>query len=209
MAKTNHRPALAPVQLTRGPTSVVGDLRSRNSLQDSAGSRTFALVIGIDKYRSPHKPRLQGAVNDARHMAWLLQEEFGVPKANVQLLCDQDATRKRIIAGFESLVTNPNIQYGDAIVIFFAGHGSQAPAPVNWDAEGGMVETLCPVDEEFQSGRSQIHGIPDRTVAGLVDALSKAKGKNIVSFHVPFLHLYSPELSLFRRLFLIVAIREE
>ena len=143
--------------------------------------RTFALVIGIDKYTSENKPRLQGATNDARNMHNLLHLNFGVPESHIRLLCDQDATRTRILDEFKALATNPNIRKGDAIVIYFAGHGSRAPAPPEWQVEGDEIETICPVDEEFDGGPSAIHGIPDRTIAALVHAISVAKGENIVA----------------------------
>ena len=123
-------------------------------------------------------------MNDVRQMNRILQTVFGVPHTNIRLLCDQDATRRRILTEFKSLIINPNIQRGDAMIIYFAGHGSQVRAPVGWDAEGGMVETICPVDEELSEGGLEVHGIPDRTIAHLVHELSQAKGPNIVSFEI-------------------------
>ena len=113
-------------------------------------------------------------------MAQHLRTGFGVPESHIHLLCDNDATRKNIIAGLESLITHPNIHRGDAIIIYFAGHGSQVRAPEGWPAEKGMVETILPVDEGSGDGSSEIYGIPDRTIASIVYELSEAKGHNIV-----------------------------
>ena len=143
--------------------------------------RVFALLIGINNYWSTRKQKLRGAVYDAHQMRRYLGADLGVPDKRIRLLCDDDATRERIIAEFEALITNPDIQHGDALVIFFAGHGSRARVSPDWHAEGETVETICPVDEEFGDGESEIHGIPDRTIAGLVHRLASAKGGNIVS----------------------------
>ena len=71
------------------------ELKSRDDLNHKSsklgGYR--ALLIGIDKYRDPKIPSLKTAVNDARELANLLQNQYGF---KVELLLDEQATRKAI-----------------------------------------------------------------------------------------------------------------
>jgi hypothetical protein len=74
------------------------------------------------------------------------------------------------------------IEEGDAIVIFYAGHGSRVGAPTGWMSSDDIIETLCPHDERtiHKTGEA-IHGIPDRTINAILYDLSSVKGNNIVS----------------------------
>ena len=148
-------------------------------MHEAGGSRIFALIIGIDRYISVKKAILKGAARDARNMHLLLKANFGVPDDHICLLCDQYATRARIIEELKGLATNPNIQRGDAIIIYFAGHGNRASVPPEWQFGREEVKTICPVDE-YGSPDSDVHGIPDITINALLYKLSLAKGENIV-----------------------------
>jgi hypothetical protein len=63
----------------------------------------------------------------------------------------------------------------DAIVFYFAGHGSYEIPEENYFA-GNKMETICPYDN-----RAGVRGIPDRTFAILTRRLASLKGNNIVS----------------------------
>jgi hypothetical protein len=109
---------------------------------------------------------------------------MGVPKDNITQLLDNEATRHNIITALGSLVKNDKIEKDNAIVIFFAGHGARCPAPVEWSPAQSKVEILCPVDVGVaaRQGKSLVTGIPDRTIAALLNKISVAKGNNIVSY---------------------------
>ena len=100
------------------------------------------------------------------------------------------------------LIGHPDIERGDPIVIFYAGHGSQGEAPASWAAENNQFETICPYDVDVStlsslepphedtaprgrlaalSGTGVIYGIPDRTFNGLMRRLAFVKGDNLVS----------------------------
>lgn len=82
-------------------------------------AKTFAMVIGIDQYRSEES--LEGAVNDAKDIARALQSSG----ANTQLFLNHAATKKAIKTHWERMVraSSPN----DILVVTYAGHGSQIP----------------------------------------------------------------------------------
>ncbi|KAF7330491.1 hypothetical protein MVEN_02488500 [Mycena venus] len=143
------------------------------------GSHFFGLLIGIDQYRSGALWNLESCVEDAKSVQRWFLKDLKVPKDHLCVLLDKDATKDSIEKCFSShLLHNPNIQHGDAIIIYFAGHGSTIPAPVDWFHKGsvsGTAEVLCTYD----FGHGGVGGISDRSLHGMLVDLSKAKGDNI------------------------------
>ncbi|KAK0472110.1 hypothetical protein IW261DRAFT_1571356 [Armillaria novae-zelandiae] len=96
------------------------------------GSRFDAVLIGIDEYASYP---LQGCVSDVRSMEKYLVESLGVPRDRIQLFLGSREhmspgdpmypSRAHIIDTLLSIIHNPEIIYGDSIIIFYAGHGSR------------------------------------------------------------------------------------
>ena len=89
--------------------------------------RLFALLVGIDKYPNPAH-RLFGCVNDAKAMKAYI-ETFSSSTANVstKILLDSEATRAHVIEGFEDFLSKAARE--DSVLFYYAGHGSQEPAP--------------------------------------------------------------------------------
>ena len=139
-------------------------------------------MIGIDRYKSDKIRNLQGSKADAQSVIDLLSRKFRIRSSHFLCLADERATRSAIISGFQDhLIDNNNIERGDAIVIYYAGHGSRAAAPKGWVADETKVETICPYDERtFDCDGKEIFGIPDRTIGGLLRKLCSYKGDNIV-----------------------------
>jgi hypothetical protein len=141
----------------------------------------FGLVIAIDNYQSDGIPDLLGCKEDAQAMLGFLSFKYHIRSSHFLCLTDEKATRNAIITVFQHhLIENSSIEHGDTIIIFYAGHGSQADAPKGWAADNGKVEIICPHDERGMDGDTEIFGIPDRTMGGLLRRLSCVKGDNIV-----------------------------
>lgn len=81
----------------------------------------------------------------------------------------------------EHLVNNPVIEKGDAILVYFAGHGGSIPSPRGWYSDGGMhnVEVLCPHDHDTKGPEGRVAGISDRSFHAMLKDLAEAKGNNI------------------------------
>ncbi|KAJ6595372.1 caspase domain-containing protein [Mycena sp. CBHHK59/15] len=143
--------------------------------------RYFGLFIGIDEYGSPAIPNLEGCVSDARSFQECLSRTFGpAPQSDILFLTNTDATRAAILSAFYThLIDNPEIERGEPIVIYFAGHGSRVLAPTGWDTPSGQVETICPSNESTQAEGELIHGIPDFTINALLRILAREKGNNV------------------------------
>ena len=101
------------------------------------------------------------------------------------VLENKSATRVAILKKLRSLANDPRIQRGDPIIIFYAGHGSEAAAPPGWEAGGSKanIQLILPYDVYCQSRGKMVDPIPDRTLGALLAAISQNKGNNIVSFH--------------------------
>lgn len=61
-----------------------------------------------------------------------LQTSMGVPKDRIQNLRNEDANRLDILQHVRALVSNPHIEAGDPVLIFFAGYGARTTRAAGW-----------------------------------------------------------------------------
>lgn len=142
----------------------------------------FALIIGINKYHYERVRNLRGAVADADDLESYLRETLEVPVDQIRNLRNESATRSAIIKALNDLICDARIRMGDAIIIFYAGHGGETKAPPGWDTETGKIQYILPCDIKTKDkDGSEIRGIPDRTLAIFLNTLAEVKGDNIVS----------------------------
>lgn len=111
------------------------------------GGRKKALIIGIC-YRGTES-QLNGCINDANCMKYMLTTKFGYPAKDVLFMTDDQAdpllkpTRTNIINGMRWLVGDA--RPGDSLFFHYSGHGGQARDRSGEEADG-MNETLIPLD---------------------------------------------------------------
>lgn len=149
------------------------------------GSLTWTAT---DKPSNPSSPLpifldLLGAVPDAKAFEKYLLDTLKVDPSHITLLLDQEATRDKIINAFQKLASNNDIKEGDSIFIFYAGHGAQASPPERLSTLPGCpehVEVLIPYDYSKDPVTHERMGIPDYTLAALLDKIATKKGDNIV-----------------------------
>ncbi|KAJ7027245.1 hypothetical protein C8F04DRAFT_1122868 [Mycena alexandri] len=101
---------------------------------------------------------------------------------SIRRLENEAATRQDILHNFHShLIENIDINPGDAIIFYFAGHGSRVTAPAGWQSNDDLIETICPYDQRVSvNGVTQgVPGIPDITIAALLRELARNRGNNI------------------------------
>ncbi|KAI0309055.1 hypothetical protein OF83DRAFT_1072600 [Amylostereum chailletii] len=149
----------------------------------SPSSRLHALLIGIDTYASEKIHNLGGAVADAKAMQGYVETRLGAPKSQIITLHNEQATREAILDAFEAM-TSGNIQRDAPILIYYAGHGSTARAPKNWDTGNGEIQLIVPHDctkdvDDQASSDNAIDAIPDRALNVLLQRLAEKKGDNI------------------------------
>ncbi|KJA22181.1 hypothetical protein HYPSUDRAFT_41353 [Hypholoma sublateritium FD-334 SS-4] len=151
---------------------------SRNSIYQppikvqSPKPRLFALIIGINLYENVNP--LRGAVADARAVRNYLEAQLDVPEERIHMLLNQSASRSSILAAFARLRDDPYIDKGDPILIYYAGHGSEAI----FEPENGHTKTLVPQDYSNDPVKT-IYPIPYSTIGTLLTQIAAAKGNNI------------------------------
>lgn len=89
---------------------------------DQARAARHALLIGVGKYAERSVPALEGPAHDLRALHRTLTGQWGIPRQNVTVLKDGQATRRNIIAELNRLQTST--RPGDFIFIYFSGHGT-------------------------------------------------------------------------------------
>ena len=113
-------------------------------------------------------------------MRYYLQNDLGVPSSQIRDLRNSEATRDAIIDGIEAFSLNDDINEGDPILIYYAGHVVLADTPKDWlDWNTDKIELLVPYDDFSLDGDPR-YGISDRTLEVLLSQLAIEKGHNIV-----------------------------
>ncbi|KAF8872485.1 caspase domain-containing protein [Gymnopilus junonius] len=137
-----------------------------------------ALIIGINTYKTDKSlQRLKGAVPDALAMRQYLKGNLRIPDSHIQMLLEEQATRKNIIDAFIALQKKRSINYGDAVLIYYAGHGQEIDAPEEWNKDNikHKIQSIVPQDFDGEN----VHVIPDYTLGYLIYKISEKHGDNI------------------------------
>ncbi|TBU33643.1 hypothetical protein BD311DRAFT_711552 [Dichomitus squalens] len=144
--------------------------------------QVFALLVGIDKYQSGNIWNLNAAVDDAQSVERWLTNDLQVPRDHICTLIDAQATKRQIEERFMNhLVNNPAIEPGDALIVYFAGHGSSIRAPPGWFDQGRSdVPVLCTYDYDTKLPKGHTNaGISNRSLHAMFQDLAQVKGDNI------------------------------
>ena len=113
-------------QNTKGAKPAVSD-----APKPAAKGKTYALIVGISKYKNPAIPQLQFANKDAIAFRNYLVST-GVDSNNITLLVDEQATNGEFWASL-NFITDISKQ-GDMVYIYFSGHGDVESKTIIKDA---------------------------------------------------------------------------
>lgn len=144
---------------TRGLRVVAKDPASGQQAEVSLYNKSYAVIIGIDKYPNlPPDRQLSYAVRDAQGIEQVMKQLYKFDK--IVTLYDQQATRDRIL---DLLTEELPAQMGedDSLFIFWAGHGNQEKS------REGELGYLIPYDGSPAKIRTNI------TMAEIRDTISK------------------------------------
>ncbi|KAF9477973.1 hypothetical protein BDN70DRAFT_74423 [Pholiota conissans] len=148
--------------------------------------RLFALLIGINDYKTSFgdlRP-LRGAVPDTLRFQSYLEKRIGVPSNQISVLINEKATRSNIINALKSFRNDKRIDKGDAIFVYYAGHGTQIDPPKERrGATPQQIQAIVPYDcdSEGEGGKSRtrVPPIPDYVLEILLSKIVEEKGDNI------------------------------
>lgn len=148
--------------------------------------KSYALVIGIDQYKSPNWHKLDYAVRDAEAMAeYLIRQGFQVTP-----LYDKAATREVILSVLDNL--KYNVKREDRVLVFFSGHGyNETIAGRDWGyivphdgkntATYISMEDLQVVSQKMGTAKHQLF-IMDCCFGGLLGTKSGGVDPNIPNY---------------------------
>src|SRR5260370_34413185 len=132
----------------------------------------WALLVGINKYKSDKISELAGSLNDVEEMRQVLIGKFEFPPENIMVLKDSEATHAAIINAIQThLITKT--QPRDIVVFDSSGHGSQCR-----DVTGKMIRGLDETIVLWDSRQSNIFDISGAELHPLLLLLAK-KTKNV------------------------------
>jgi hypothetical protein len=132
----------------------------------------WALLAGINKYKSDKISELGGSLNDVEEMRQILIGKFEFPPENILVLKDSQATHAAIINAIQTHLI-AKAQPGDIVVFDYSGHGSQCK-DVTGKMISGLDETIVPWD----SRQGNIFDISGAELHPLLLLLAK-KTKNV------------------------------
>ncbi|KAK0437263.1 uncharacterized protein EV420DRAFT_1224201, partial [Desarmillaria tabescens] len=142
-------------------------------------SRFWAILIGIDAYdRTP----LRGCVSDALSVKSFLTTNLHVPEERIQCLLSPipgnplTPSRENIVKVLYDLINKPEVDPGDNILIYFAGHGASYYCADHFR----KFLALCPLDRDTLDARGRyVPNISNRELDALFTQISRVKGHNI------------------------------
>jgi len=110
----------------------------------AASGRTHVVAIGIAKYNDPAISGTGYADADAHAFGelWRSKELGDIPKNNIHILVNKEATRSNIEKAIKNKLSMSLPQ--DRVYIFFAGHGDTLKMPA-----GNTITALLPYDTEL------------------------------------------------------------
>lgn len=124
------------------------DLAPAQSAVDDATAKIkkWAVIVGVNKYKSEGLPALPGAVNDSKEMNSLLGQKLGFEKSAITLLNDDKATRQAILDAWTGAGRKAGAE--DTVVFYFSGHSSLYPR-LKDDIETENELVLCSSDADL------------------------------------------------------------
>lgn len=109
------------------------------------GDNTWAIVVGIERYRDA-LPIATYAENDARAFAAWLETTLNVPPTHIKLLVGDRASRADLASAIEEWLPRNARTPGGRVYVYFSGHGAPDPETgtaylVPWDADPAYLKT--------------------------------------------------------------------
>ena len=139
----------------------------------------YALLVGINKYKSPSIHDLSGCVTDVERFATFLKHrtqqddtESEKNHLHIKTLIDAEATRENIINQFRNHLSQASGR-DDVVLFYYSGHGSQEHAPeLFWHIEPDKKnETLVCHESRSEGG---LYDLADKELAFLLHELTAA-----------------------------------
>lgn len=111
-----------------------------------ASAESYALLVGVNDYRSMSFRDLRFAEGDAESVREVFTHYMGVKEENAKILLGKDATRRNVALAIKGWLTENASSPDDIVFFYFSGHGTYALDDAGGDEEDGRDELLCVYD---------------------------------------------------------------
>lgn len=150
---------------------------SQFAFSDSKGSHVFAVLIGVNKYRSSDIKQLKYTTRDVRALYKVLTGPGGIPHQNVRMLLNKDATKSAIRYALKVWLRGKVKRIGQRakVLVYFSGHGYAHSGTSYWLPYNVDVRNAETIDstgissDHFNSWLSK-RRLGSRSVVVFVDA---------------------------------------
>ncbi|MEW6601350.1 MAG: caspase family protein, partial [Nitrospirota bacterium] len=138
---------------------------------------SYALVIGISRYRDKDIPQVKYAKSDAEMFAKYLENVGGVPAKNIKLVTDERVSKGDLEAYIEDWLPR-RIKKDSELFIYYAGHGTPDPMSgeayiVPYDGHPDYKSKLYPLKRMYAS----LNKLPSEQVVVMLDSCFSGAGE--------------------------------
>lgn len=134
----------------------------------------YALLVGINQYRSDYVLNLSGAERDMNQFQCYLDSRFGV-NIDILSLKNHEATREAIIQGFRDHLSHA--EKGDIAIFYFSGHGSREYSHTTFrDYQGASLHESLICHDSRTDGK---YDLADKELRQLIRKVSE-RGTEVV-----------------------------
>lgn len=167
-------PPMEPAVGLAKPAKVDVDVAPTGAVADP---NSYAVVIGVEKYRQAGIPAVDYAARDAKTMASYLTGAMGFDPKNVVLLTDERASKTDLEKHLGTWLKN-RVGAKSRVFVYYAGHGSPNPTTgagylMPYEADPSYLDdTAYPLAKLYAS----LDALPTKDVTVVLDACFSGQG---------------------------------
>jgi uncharacterized caspase-like protein len=134
----------------------------------------YAVIIGIGEYQD-ERLNLRFSTNDAQGLYNILTDSNygGVPKENIQLLLNKDATDRNIKRALGKWLQQ-QVKEEDTVIIYYAGHGATEEGDSYWVTYDADIDYLYVTALNADDIADMLDRLPSKRVIIFLDACYSA-----------------------------------
>jgi WD40 repeat protein len=149
--------------------------------EDFKRENSYALIIGISKYRDKVIPGVKYAKSDAEAVAKYIENIGGIPRQNIKLLTDERVTKSDLEAYIEDWLPR-RVKKDSEVFIYYAGHGTPDPESkeayiVPYDGHPDFKSKLYPLKRMYAS----LNKLPTDQIIVMLDSCFSGAGERGVT----------------------------
>lgn len=172
-------PVTSPLPEPPPPTQEAATEVPTAAPENQTPGNTYAVIIGIGNFQDTRIPSLRYTVNDAQGMYDVLIDPRynGVPKDNVKLLLDGDATTQNIKRAIGTWLRQQAAE-NDTIIIYYASHGASEKGESYWVTYNADIDDLYATALNNNEVADMLSRVESKRVITLLDSCYSAATVN-------------------------------